>query len=171
MPKKTQKRMTKAQFNAILPLLKNISEDRRRAAYLNMVEGKTFSEAAEPFNWSRQSAYQAAKAVWAVFERYSQAQSLAADDGTMPPPGWEKVTLVAPTTLLEDFRAAIAEAAANLPSASADPVQSPVPAAKKANVKSSVAPTAAPKAKAASKPASKAAVKKLPAKTKAKTSG
>lgn len=106
---KSKKRITAAEFQALLPFL-NISDDRVAAARAAMVEGQTLKSIGETYGWTRQAAGGVVSAVWRVFEKYREAQSLAAKSGILLPPGWEQVTLIAPSHLIAKFRAEIAEA-------------------------------------------------------------
>lgn len=110
MTKRTKKRLTASEFKALEPLLKNISEDRRKAAYAVLVDGITMQAAAIPYGWSRQAVFDCVKQVWKAFLEYRDAQSIEAQEGLLLPAGWEKVTLIAPTALISHFREEIAKA-------------------------------------------------------------
>lgn len=107
---KAKRRMTGTEFEALRPLLK-ISNDRMEAARLALVEGQTLQGVANLYGWSRQAVGDAVNVVWKIFEKYHESQRAAASAGTLMPPGWEQVTLIAPTSLIAKFRAEIAEAA------------------------------------------------------------
>lgn len=107
---KSKRRMTGTEFEAVRPLLK-ISDDRVNAARLALVEGQTLQGVASIYGWSRQAVGDAVNVVWKTFERYNESQRAAASAGTLMPPGWEQVTLIAPTSLIAKFRAEIANAA------------------------------------------------------------
>lgn len=104
MPKK-QQRLTKEEFDALRPFL-NTSEDRIQAAYSCMVDGLTYAEAAKPFGWSRQSVYDVVQRVWKAQAAYLESQAM----NLIMPPGWEKVTLIAPVDLINKFRQEIEKA-------------------------------------------------------------
>ena len=100
--------MTEADFEAVLPLL-NISEERCDAAKAFLVEGKTLQAVATTYGWTRQAVNGAVTIVWQTLERYHESQKATANAGTLLPPGWEQVTLIAPSHLIAKFRAEIAE--------------------------------------------------------------
>jgi hypothetical protein len=106
---RTKRRMTGLEFEAIRPYL-NISEDRENAARLALVEGQTLQGVANIYKWSRQAVGDAVAVVWRTYERYHESQRAAANAGALMPPGWEQVTLIAPTHLIAKFRAEIAAA-------------------------------------------------------------
>lgn len=105
---RAKRRMTAADFEAVRPLLK-MSADRAEAARLALVEGQTLQGVATVYGWSRQAVGDAVDAVWRVFGLYNESQRAAANAGALLPPGWEQVTLIAPSTLIARFRAEIAE--------------------------------------------------------------
>jgi predicted DNA-binding protein YlxM (UPF0122 family) len=107
---KSKRRMAAAEFEAVRPLLK-ISEDRTNAARMALVEGKTLQSIGEKYGWTRQAVGDSVNAVWRVLERYHESQRAAANAGALLPPGWEQVTLIAPTNLIDKFRAEIAKVA------------------------------------------------------------
>ena len=108
---KASRRMTAAEFDAVRPLLK-ISEDRISAARAVLVDGQTLQATATRFGWtSRNTVFECVNAVWKVSEKYRAAQAAAARAATLLPPGWEQVTLIAPSALIARFRLEIAEAA------------------------------------------------------------
>lgn len=39
-----------------------------------------------------------------VFERYQEARRIAKADGVQIPPGWERVTVIAPTDVIENLK-------------------------------------------------------------------
>lgn len=109
---RAKRRMTGPEFDAIRPLL-NISEDRVSAARAALVDGQTLQGIANLYGWgARQTVGDAVRVVWETFEKYNESQRVAASAGTLLPPGWEQVTLIAPTSLIAAFRQEIAAAAA-----------------------------------------------------------
>ena len=102
--------MTGAEFDTLRPLL-NISADRVAAARMALVDGQTFQTAASLYGWSRQAVGEAVDVVWKTMEKYHESQRAAANAGVLLPPGWEQVTLIAPSSLIAQFRAEIAKAA------------------------------------------------------------
>lgn len=105
-----RRRMTASEFEAVRPLV-NISEDRFAAARAALVEGKTFKSIGQIYQWTPQSVNDAVGIVWAALERYQESQRVTANAGTLLPPGWEQVTLIAPSHLVAKWRAEIAKEA------------------------------------------------------------
>src|SRR5476649_1648547 len=103
----SKRRMTAADFEAVRPLLR-ISQDRVDAARAALVDGLPHQAIATPYGWTRQAVNDAVTAVWKTLQDYRAAQSKSANAGLLLPPGWEQVTLIAPTALIERFRAEIA---------------------------------------------------------------
>jgi hypothetical protein len=106
--------MSAAEFEAVRPLLR-ISEARMEAARLALVEGRTLQVAAGQFGWSRQAVNDAVRVVWKAFQKYCESQLAAVNAGARPlpglepiPPGWERVTLIAPAHLVVKFRREVA---------------------------------------------------------------
>lgn len=106
---RAKRRMTAAEFEAVRPLLK-ISDDRIEAARAALVEGQTLQAVGDRFGWSRQAVGDAVSTVWRTLENYHESQRAAANAGALLPPGWEQVTLIAPTHLIDKFRGEIAQA-------------------------------------------------------------
>ncbi|RRD64171.1 transcriptional regulator [Comamonadaceae bacterium OH2310_COT-174] len=106
---RAKRRMTEAEFEAVRPLL-NISAKRIEAARLALVEGQTLQAVGSQYGWSRQAVGDAVSVVWSRLHDYREAQRAAAHaaDAALPP-GWEQVTLVAPSDLISEFRKAIAK--------------------------------------------------------------
>jgi len=101
-----KRRMTAAEFEAVRPLL-NISDDRTEAARQALVEGRTLQAVGDQFGWSRQAVGDAVGVVWKRLEDYRESQRVAANAGALLPPGWEQVTLIAPSHLIAKFRSEI----------------------------------------------------------------
>lgn len=110
MSAKSKRRMTAVEFEALRPYLTSISVDRLNAAKACMVDGRTMPSVAADYNWTRQSVNECIGIVWKAFERYHESQKTTANAGTLLPPGWEQVMLIAPSHLIAKFRAEIAEA-------------------------------------------------------------
>ncbi|MFJ3465772.1 TrfB-related DNA-binding protein [Achromobacter spanius] len=106
--KRIKRRMTAAEFEAVIPLMK-ISDKRRDAARLALVDGLTFQAVADRMECSRQAVDDAIGSVWRAYTKLNEAQRVASNAGTLLPPGWEQITLVAPSELVARFRAEIAE--------------------------------------------------------------
>lgn len=103
---KVKRRLSAAEFDVLLPLLR-ISQPRIAAARAVLVDGRTWQSVADEHGWKKQSTGDAVNVVWREFERYQETQK-AASDNLMLPPGWERVTLVAPSYLIDRFRVQIA---------------------------------------------------------------
>lgn len=111
-----KRRMTAADFDAVRPLLKKISNERADAARSALVDGETLAEIAVRHNCSRQAINNIVTTFWDKLSDYHEAQSATANAGVLLPPGWEQVTLIAPKALIEKFRAEIAAMASVSPS-------------------------------------------------------
>jgi hypothetical protein len=101
--------MSAHEFDPLIPLL-DISAERIAAARAVLVDDKTLEMAAAPYGWTRQAVNSAITIVWRTRERFLEAQAISA--GALLPAGWELVTLVAPTPLVEKFKEDIAAHAA-----------------------------------------------------------
>lgn len=108
----SKRRITASEFEAIRPLLQHISQERIAAARAALVEGAAHQAIAAPYGWTRQAVNDAVTVVWKVLQDYRTGQSKSANSGLLLPPGWEQVTLIAPTELISQFRAEIASYAA-----------------------------------------------------------
>jgi hypothetical protein len=97
--------MSAHEFDPLIPLL-DISAERIAAARAVLVDDKTLEMAAAPYGWTRQAVNSAITIVWRTRERFLEAQAISA--GALLPAGWELVTLVAPTALVEKFKEDIA---------------------------------------------------------------
>lgn len=100
--------MTAAEFESVMPFLRNISEERKKAARMALVDGMTLQGIGNIFGWSRQAVSICVDVVWREFQNYQD--SLNAQQKGHLPDGWERVTLVAPAELIPGFYAQIAEA-------------------------------------------------------------
>lgn len=116
MASRIKRRMSAHEFDPLVPLL-DISDDRIAAARAVLVDDKTLEMAAAPYGWTRQSVNDAIGIVWRTRERFIAAQAISA--GAILPAGWELVTLVAPTHLIDKFKAEIAADPASQPPAAA----------------------------------------------------
>lgn len=111
---RSKKRLTAVEFDMLRPFLK-MSEDRITAARAMMVDGLSGRDAAAAHGWTRQNATDAANRVWRTYEDYQVAREREEDDATLMPPGWARVTLIAPLELILRFRDEIAEASVQGP--------------------------------------------------------
>jgi len=108
-----KRRMTEADFDATRKLLKNISDERAAAARSALVDGETLAVIAERHNWSRQAVNNVVGTFWDKLGEYHEAQRAKTHAGVLVPPGWEIVTLIAPSALVEKFRHEIAALASS----------------------------------------------------------
>ena len=110
---RSKRRLTAAEFDALRPFLR-ISAERIEASRSALVEGLPLKGIAERYGWTTQAVSDSASKVLKVMERYRESQRVSSGAATPPPPGWEQVTLIAPTHLIEQFRQEIARATALL---------------------------------------------------------
>jgi len=99
MPAK--RRLTEREFASVRPLLR-ISPERQDAAYAVLVANESYTTVAAQYGCSRQSIGDAVNSVWDTYQKVLASQ--AAEDDALIPPGWERVTLVAPTEIISAFR-------------------------------------------------------------------
>jgi hypothetical protein len=104
----SKRRITAVEFEAIRPLLQHISQERVEAARAALVDGTVHQVIAAPHGWTRQAVNDAVTAVWKILQGYREGQSKSSNLGLLLPPGWEQVTLIAPSALIAKFRADIA---------------------------------------------------------------
>lgn len=93
--------MTAGEFDTVMPFLRNISDDRKRAARMALVDDMTLQGIGNIFGWSRQAVSICVNTVWREFQAYQE--SLHAQQRGHLPEGWERVTLVAPSELIRGF--------------------------------------------------------------------
>jgi hypothetical protein len=101
--------MDAVEFDSVRPLL-NISDDRIKAACSVLVDGETYQSVAERFGWSRQAVGDSVNVVWRTFLKFQKAQDAAAVKAGVPLPlGWERVELVAPSSMIVEFKKEVAK--------------------------------------------------------------
>lgn len=110
---RNKRRLTAAEFDALRPFLR-ISAERIEASRSALVGGLPLKEIAERYGWTKQAVSDSASKVLKVMERYRESQRVSSGLGAELPLGWEQVTLIAPTHLIEQFRQEIARATALL---------------------------------------------------------
>jgi hypothetical protein len=103
-----RRRMTDIEFETICPLL-NISEDSVRMARSVLVDGKSLRVVAAAEGCSFQFVDKNTQVRFESVERYQEARRIAKADGVQIPPGWERVTVIAPTDVIEKFKEELAE--------------------------------------------------------------
>lgn len=114
--------MTAQEFEAVRPSLK-MRHDLVAAARAVLVDGLSYRAAQAQLDLSSpNSVLQAVNQVWSAAEQLSPEQRAVASS-TVVPPGWEQVTLIAPTDLIAWFRVQLAQRVASLsaPAAAAAP--------------------------------------------------
>lgn len=121
-----KRRLTQAEFDTLKPLIR-MTPHRMESARLVLVEGLTYQEAgkiagqqrpeAKQGPYTRQAVADAIAIVMRVRDSFLQSQEVADHAGKVLPPGWETVTLVAPSDVVAEFRARVAglEAAPTAP--------------------------------------------------------
>lgn len=97
------------EFDSIRPLL-NISDDRIQAARSVLVDNATYQAVANRYGWTRQAVGESVNAVWRTLLKYRETQNVAANADVSLPKGWERVELVAPSTMIAKFRMEIDQA-------------------------------------------------------------
>jgi hypothetical protein len=106
-----KRRLTQAEFDTIRPLIR-MTPERVESARLVLVDGMTYEAAGRlrpgPKPYTRQAVGDAVGIVLRVHESYLATQEVADHAGKVLPPGWEAVTLVAPSALIAEFRARVA---------------------------------------------------------------
>ena len=75
MGRKKTRRLSEAQFEAVMMLITRMSVQRRSAARQALVEGMTAQAVASQFGWQRTAVHNAETLVWLVHERYEQAKA------------------------------------------------------------------------------------------------
>jgi len=110
------RRLTAQQFDAARRLTR-ITDERAKLARLAMVDGQSLQGVASLHGRTRSYVSDAVRVIWDAHERFLQSQRVAGSQMLLPP-GWELVTLAAPSALVAELRARIAEVAAREAAAS-----------------------------------------------------
>jgi hypothetical protein len=100
---RNKRKMMAIEFDSIRPLL-NISDDRIQAARSALVDNETYQAVANRYGWTRQAVGDSVDVVWRTLLKYRETQSVAANADESLPSGWERVELVAPSTMIAKFR-------------------------------------------------------------------
>ncbi|WP_424196730.1 TrfB-related DNA-binding protein (plasmid) [Ampullimonas aquatilis] len=103
---KSPYRMKAIHFDTLRPFIK-MNEKKLDAARLALVDGIAHLEIANQFGWKRQFVGQIVKEVQLADETHTIAKQNASLAVGKLLPGWELVTLIAPTNLINKFRAEI----------------------------------------------------------------
>jgi len=109
-----KRRMTAAEFEAVLPHLTGMSEDRIKAARAALVDNVKLVDIGKLYGWQKQGVGSAVNIVWKAFERVKESLRVAEEKGVIYsegtpnlPDGWKRITLDAPEYLIEIFKAEI----------------------------------------------------------------
>lgn len=100
------RRLSAAEFDMLRPYMRRMKDTRIEAARSVLVDGLSWKDVADVQGTSRQSVGDVVGRVWSMWEKHQETQ-LAAENLVLPP-GWERVTLVAPSYMIDHFRALIA---------------------------------------------------------------
>lgn len=122
MPKSLHRRMSPAEFQACIPLVQHLAEDRVAAARAVLVDGERPVEVASRFGWSRQAVGICVDKLCEALENYQAAKRYEAEmTEAALPPGWRVATVAAPAQVLAKFQVDVeaAAAAAGIPAPSA----------------------------------------------------
>lgn len=114
---RVKRRLLPYEFNAVRPLLKQTSDARIEAARRALVDGETLQVIGNHYGWTRQAVHDAVSVVWEAFNDLLEVQQALAA-GINLPRGWGRVTLVAPKTLINQFKKEVAAAEKGLPETS-----------------------------------------------------
>jgi TrfB plasmid transcriptional repressor len=106
---RNKRQMMAIEFDSIRPLL-NISDDRIEAARSALVDNETYQAVANCYGWTRQAVGDSVDVVWRTLLKYRETQSVTANADESLPTGWERVELVAPSTMIAKFRMEIDQA-------------------------------------------------------------
>jgi len=106
---RNKRKMMAIEFDSIRPLL-NISDDRIQAARSALVDNETYQAVANRYGWTRQAVGDSVDVVWRTLLKYRETQNVAANADESLPTGWERVELVAPSTMIAKFRMEIDQA-------------------------------------------------------------
>ena len=103
-----KRRMTAHDFEAVRPLVR-ISDSRLEAARCALVDDEPLDVIGERYGWRKQSVSDCVTTVWKTLEAFQEGQRAQQAALEKLPPGWERLTLVAPTYLIEKWKAELAE--------------------------------------------------------------
>ena len=100
---RNKRKMMAIEFDSIRPLL-NISDDRIQAARSALVDNETYQAVANRYGWTRQAVGDSVDVVWRTLLKYRETKNVAANADESLPTGWERVELVAPSSMIAKFR-------------------------------------------------------------------
>ena len=101
MPSPSKRRLTASEFADLHPLLTRMTPERIEIARLAIVDGRSMPSIGTQYGCTKQSVADAITIVWREAEKYRESQRVAVVN---LPPGWEQVTLIAPSRLVKQFR-------------------------------------------------------------------
>lgn len=111
MPRPSRRRLTASEFAELLPLLTRMTRmtpERIEMARLAIVEGRSMPSVGVQYGCTKQSVANAVETLWREVKHYRESQCFASkfvlNAKVILPPGWEQVTLIAPSHLIEKFR-------------------------------------------------------------------
>lgn len=107
MPSPSKRRLTASEFADLHPLLPRMTPERIEMARLAIVEGRSMPSIGTQYGCTKQSVADAITIVWREVAKYRESQRVAAEN---LPPGWEQVTLIAPSCLIKKFRRELIQA-------------------------------------------------------------
>ena len=93
------RRLSAAEFEIIRPMMRRMKKERIEAAQMVLVDGLSWREVADKFGTTRQSVGDVVTQVWRKWETHQETQLVS--DNLVMPPGWERVTLIAPSYVVE----------------------------------------------------------------------
>ena len=110
-----KRRMTAAEFEAVLPHLTGMTEDRIKGARAALVDNVKLVDIAKLYGWQKkQDVGGAVDTVWKIFQRVKETLRVAEESGfkysdvsSDLPEGWKRVCLEAPEFLIDIFKAEI----------------------------------------------------------------
>lgn len=102
------RRLSVAEFDAVMLLITRMSPERRKAARLALVDGMTGQAVATFFGWRRTAVNNAERVVWEAAERYRQAKAAEEQAAGKLARGWARATIAAPKKVLKRWMAELA---------------------------------------------------------------
>lgn len=104
-----ERRMSKAEFNAIRDMMK-LTKDRTDAAYAVLVNGEGLKAVADQYGWTRQAVNGAVRSAMSTLTKYRAAQEIEHNEiKALLPEDWDLVSMAAPVDLIEKFRISVSK--------------------------------------------------------------
>jgi len=104
--RRTDKRCTQAEFEAVRPLLKRIPDERQAIVEAVLVRGASQQSLATAHGVSKAAINKSVSHAWRYVLDYRQHNGLS---GSVPP-GWATETVTAPRAMLRQFKREVAHA-------------------------------------------------------------